>query len=129
MRFICGHCVGGPGENCPTWPRLWSLLKLMYILCFVARSRYHGGHNPFIAMFVRVLLDVMFTHCRVLIETRVSNAPSYSVGHGSSPSQDTSSRVFFVILNLSGGKAVPLHSMEALGGRGGIAPTYSRPQH
>jgi len=27
------------------------------------------------------------------------------------------------------GKAVPLHSMEALGGRGGIAPTHSRPRH
>jgi hypothetical protein len=27
------------------------------------------------------------------------------------------------------GKAVPLHTMEALGGRGGIAPTHSRPRH
>jgi hypothetical protein len=27
------------------------------------------------------------------------------------------------------GKAVPLHAMEALGGRGGIAPTNSRPRH
>jgi hypothetical protein len=26
-------------------------------------------------------------------------------------------------------KAVPLHAMEALGGRGGIAPTHSRPLH
>jgi hypothetical protein len=26
-------------------------------------------------------------------------------------------------------KAVPLHTMEALGGRGGIAPTHSRPRH
>jgi hypothetical protein len=26
-------------------------------------------------------------------------------------------------------KAVPLHAMEALGERGGIAPTHSRPQH
>jgi hypothetical protein len=25
--------------------------------------------------------------------------------------------------------AVPLHAMEALGGRGGIAPTHSRPRH
>jgi hypothetical protein len=25
-------------------------------------------------------------------------------------------------------KAVPLHAMEALGGRGGIAPTHSRPR-
>jgi len=29
----------------------------------------------------------------------------------------------------SKGKAVPLHAMEALGGRGGIAPTHSRPRH
>jgi hypothetical protein len=27
------------------------------------------------------------------------------------------------------GKAVPLHDMEALGERGGIAPTHSRPLH
>jgi hypothetical protein len=27
------------------------------------------------------------------------------------------------------GKAVPLHAMEALGGRGGITPTHSRPRH
>jgi hypothetical protein len=27
------------------------------------------------------------------------------------------------------GKAVPLYTMEALGGRGGIAPTHSRPRH
>jgi hypothetical protein len=26
-------------------------------------------------------------------------------------------------------KAVPLHAMEALGWRGGIAPTHSRPRH
>jgi hypothetical protein len=26
-------------------------------------------------------------------------------------------------------KAVPLHAMVALGGRGGIAPTHSRPRH
>jgi hypothetical protein len=27
------------------------------------------------------------------------------------------------------GKAVPLHAMEALGGRGCIVPTHSRPRH
>jgi hypothetical protein len=27
------------------------------------------------------------------------------------------------------GKAVPLHAMEAFGGRGDIAPTHSRPRH
>jgi hypothetical protein len=30
---------------------------------------------------------------------------------------------------LGKGKAVLLHAMEALGGRGGIAPTHSRPRH
>jgi hypothetical protein len=29
----------------------------------------------------------------------------------------------------SKGKPVPLHAMEALGGRGGIAPTHYRPRH
>jgi hypothetical protein len=33
------------------------------------------------------------------------------------------------ILNAGKGKAVPLHAMEALGGRGVIAPTHSLPQH
>jgi hypothetical protein len=32
-------------------------------------------------------------------------------------------------LLLDKGKAVPLHAMEALWGRGGIAPTHSRPRH
>jgi hypothetical protein len=27
------------------------------------------------------------------------------------------------------GKAIPLHAMEAFGGRGGIDPTHSRPRH
>jgi hypothetical protein len=27
------------------------------------------------------------------------------------------------------GKTVPLHAMEALGGRGDIAPTHSQPRH
>jgi hypothetical protein len=26
-------------------------------------------------------------------------------------------------------QAIPLHAMEALGGRGDIAPTHSRPRH
>jgi hypothetical protein len=32
-------------------------------------------------------------------------------------------------LNKKEGKAVPVHAMKALGGRGGIAPAHSRPQH
>jgi hypothetical protein len=32
-------------------------------------------------------------------------------------------------LKVKKGKAVPLHAMEALGGKGGIAPTHSRPLH
>jgi hypothetical protein len=34
-----------------------------------------------------------------------------------------------LIIKVKKGKAVPLHAMEALGGRGGIAPTHSRPRH
>jgi hypothetical protein len=37
--------------------------------------------------------------------------------------------VNFMIRAHSKGKAVPLHAMEALGRRGGIAPTHSRPRH
>jgi hypothetical protein len=38
-------------------------------------------------------------------------------------------RVETLTVNVNGKKAVPLHTMEALGGRGGIAPTHSRPRH
>jgi hypothetical protein len=31
--------------------------------------------------------------------------------------------------SVSKSKAVPLHAMETLGGRGGIAPTHSRPRY
>jgi hypothetical protein len=37
--------------------------------------------------------------------------------------------VVVVVVVKGKGKAVPLHAMEALGGRGGIAPTHSRPRH
>jgi len=30
---------------------------------------------------------------------------------------------------ITNGKAVPLHAMQALGGRGSIALTHSRPRH
>jgi hypothetical protein len=33
------------------------------------------------------------------------------------------------VKDIGKGKAVPLHAMEALGGRGGIAPTHSLPRH
>jgi hypothetical protein len=37
---------------------------------------------------------------------------------------------FYIDLDIvSKSKAVPLHAMEALGGRGGIAPTHSRLRH
>jgi hypothetical protein len=36
---------------------------------------------------------------------------------------------YHFLLTVSKGKAIPLHAMEALGGRGGIAPTHSRPRH
>jgi hypothetical protein len=34
-----------------------------------------------------------------------------------------------IIREVCKSKAVPLHAMEALGGRGDIAPTHSRPRH
>jgi hypothetical protein len=38
-------------------------------------------------------------------------------------------RMEFMFMCYIKGKAVPLHAMEALGGKGGIAPTHSRPRH
>jgi hypothetical protein len=38
-------------------------------------------------------------------------------------------RTFYISIDMKVSKAVPLHAMEALGGRGGIAPTHSRPRH
>jgi hypothetical protein len=40
-----------------------------------------------------------------------------------------SSLVSFPFGDVLKSKAVPLHAMEALGGRGDIAPTHSRPRH
>jgi hypothetical protein len=37
--------------------------------------------------------------------------------------------VTYGLFGKSKSKAVPLHAMEAVGGRGGIAPTHSRPRH
>jgi hypothetical protein len=35
----------------------------------------------------------------------------------------------YLSINNKKSKAVPLHAMEADGGRGGIAPAHSQPQH
>jgi hypothetical protein len=43
--------------------------------------------------------------------------------------QQLRSSVKFITSTGIKSKAVPLHAMEALGGRGGIAPTHSRPRH
>jgi hypothetical protein len=37
--------------------------------------------------------------------------------------------LFEQALHLNKAKSVPPHAMKALGGRGGIAPTHSRPRH
>jgi hypothetical protein len=37
--------------------------------------------------------------------------------------------IIIIIIYKKVSKAVPLHAMEALGGRGSIAPTHSRPRH
>jgi hypothetical protein len=39
------------------------------------------------------------------------------------------SSIIFSLCSKKKSKAVPLHAMEAFGGRGGIAPTHSRPRH
>jgi hypothetical protein len=43
--------------------------------------------------------------------------------------RSASSATALLIFILSKAKAVPLHAMKALGGRGSIAPTDSRPRH
>jgi hypothetical protein len=37
--------------------------------------------------------------------------------------------IWILVIKKVKGKAVPLHAMEALGGRGDIALTHSRPRH
>jgi hypothetical protein len=37
--------------------------------------------------------------------------------------------MMMIIIIIIISKAVPLHAMKALGGRGGIAATHSRPRH
>jgi hypothetical protein len=42
---------------------------------------------------------------------------------------DTTQNYQLKLMQYSKGKGVPLHAMEALEGRGDIAPTHSRPRH
>jgi hypothetical protein len=64
-------------------------------------------------------------------EVENSAAPWHSVWCCKTVCPDVShfSITWFVNFSKGKGKAVPLHAMEALGGRGGIAPTHSRPRH
>jgi hypothetical protein len=56
---------------------------------------------------------------RILSEMNPVNALNYDDDDDNNNSSSTTSSK----------KAVPLHAMEAFGGRGGIAPTHSRPRH
>jgi hypothetical protein len=61
-----------------------------------------------------------------------SNVPA-GCGRCMGPAKDrTEARHFteqYKLKQSGKGKAIPLHAMEALGGRGGIALTHSRPRH
>jgi hypothetical protein len=43
--------------------------------------------------------------------------------------QDKSIYLLYSCVTACKGKAVPLHALEALGGRRGVAATHSRPRH
>jgi hypothetical protein len=68
-------------------------------------------------------------------ESVVRTRTSFRTNHSRYPffaSKIASAHITYICLKHKSkvkSKAVPLHAMEALGGRGGIAPTHSRPRH
>jgi isoprenylcysteine carboxyl methyltransferase (ICMT) family protein YpbQ len=61
-----------------------------------------------------ILHTIIFTVC--VLEIKYSTKILYII-------------IYTILLYVLFFFAVPLHAMEALGGRGGIAPTHSRPRH
>jgi hypothetical protein len=56
--------------------------------------------------------------------------PTYVAAIGTGCSESNQLLEYVIILSTKGkDKAVPLHAMEALGGRESIATTHSRPRH
>jgi hypothetical protein len=90
--------------------------------------------------FIFYILVVNSTSCQLTIRCRLSSELHTEVTlavllfWATRKTGTTSKKCEYVpdgILNIKSkkSKAVPLHAMEALGGRGGIAPTHSRPRH
>jgi hypothetical protein len=99
LRFIL--CVNGPWHSCCP------------LTVWVIKADVTGLHRQY-----RVPDNLTFT--------KMWNAEGICVPETSKECRAMSLHA----LNLwSKKKAVPLHAMEALGGRGGIAPTHSRPRH
>jgi hypothetical protein len=65
-------------------------------------------------------VEIVANHCSKGFDEDVSLKPNVI---------DTTQNYQLKLMQYNKGKAVPLHAMEALEGRGGIAPTHSRPRH
>jgi hypothetical protein len=68
---------------------------------------------------VRFSRSDIFTNCVGLSDSYVVTQDSLALIH-------TYRSIYRIIKK---GKVVPLHALEALGGRGDISPTHSRPRH
>jgi hypothetical protein len=64
-----------------------------------------------------------------LRKVKVSQRMEAKVQRGIALYVNLKKKTNFIYSIKSKSKAVPLHAMEALGGRGCIAPTHSRPRH
>jgi hypothetical protein len=79
----------------------------------------------FESTFTLVLLFVTTYHFNLRRVVKQTKMETKSI----IPSTSEVNKMAVSAKNLIKGKAVPLHAMEALGERGGIAPTHSRPRH
>jgi hypothetical protein len=129
------------------FPKTYTLLKFLYFLSYL---------TPIFLPYL-IAKTSLFDHC-VLLELLYVNSGNIIIRNRSGPGH-SGRKIFYCITTfiwqeqvmyiwqkmrikswpkerydrcveeVCNVKAVPLHAMEALGGRGGIAPTHSRPRH
>jgi hypothetical protein len=93
-----------------------TFMELQYVYCLLAEYRH----------FQRISVEIncpeilmLLAYCITLAQHTLTQCLQHTHTH-----THTHTYIYIYIY-----LAVPLHAMEALGGRGGIAPTHSRPRH
>jgi hypothetical protein len=133
VRLYCWVCKAGD--------KAWYLLCALAVI-FLQVFPPHAALRQMLKKLLRLRYLVMVSWVNLLLRNYTELLCSYYVSFLSNSVIGYSLKrinYFQKILNLTEqftficpkgkGKAVPLHAMEALGGREGIAPTHSRPRH